>query len=123
MNTEPSKTKRLIHLLRKLASITHNDQPHSTLVASFNIHNHRNAHWDDIWFFSGADTEKKQPILKIALMNLSHEDRSQLDFALHQEEGYTGRSEHLPAGDQKTALFKFIHKSAETNIKSITTSE
>lgn len=123
MNFEQSKVERLVNLLRKMASITYNDQPAAALETQLEIHNHRNENWDDIWLLLGTDTEIKQPLIKVALIGLSSEERSQLDLKLHSDEGYTGRSEHVPTAHNKTALFKFIHKSAEKNIRFIGNSE
>lgn len=123
MSFETSKVENLVSSLRKMASITNNSQPESTQELPIKIHNNRNGDWDDIWLLLGTDTGTKQPLIKVALIGLSIEERSRLDTMLHNDGGYTGRSEYMPTRSQKTALFKFIHKSAEKNIKSIKNTE
>lgn len=123
MKFETSKVESLVNLLRKIAGTTHYGQPSPTPEMPLDIHNHRSGNWDDIWLFLGTGTGTRQPVIKVALIGLSSEERSQLDQALHDTGEYTGRSEYVPTSNQKTALFKFIHKSAETNIRSIKTSK
>ena len=119
MNSELSKTEHLVGLLRKIASITHSGQPDPALSTPLHIHNSRNGGWDDIWLFLEGDTKARQPLIKVALIGLSTEERSQLDLTLHKAGGYTGRSEYIPTTGHKTALFKFVHKNAKKNIQSI----
>ncbi len=119
MNPELSKTEQLIGLIGKIASTIHSGQPDPTLTTQLHIHNSRNKNWDDIWLFSGDDIEARQPLIKVALIGFSTEERSQLDRILNEDRRYIGRSEYVPTEDNKTVLFKFIHKNVEKNIRSI----
>ena len=123
MSFEASKVEGLVGLLRKMASITNTGQSDPVQESQLKIHNNRNGDWDDIWLLLGTDTGTKQPLIKVALIGLSFEERSQLDVTLRNDGGYTGRSEYMPTNSQKTALFKFIHKSAEKNISAISNTE
>ncbi len=119
MSLEASKTGNLLKLFRKMANISHNNKSDDSTKNNLHIHNSRTGNWDDIWLFFGSDVEQKQPLIKIALIGLSVEERSCLDLVLHKEKGYMGRSEYMHTTHHETALFKFVHKSVEKNLKSI----
>lgn len=83
MVSELSKAKHLFALAEEMANIAKKQPNHGATAMKLHMYNSRIGGWDEICVVSEEiATEKKWPVVKVALTDLTTDERAQLDVQI-----------------------------------------